>query len=57
MADEKETSQVRVEFEGDLLNKVNSLKKYYGILSSAELIRLLVNDRARQLNLVAQEGA
>ncbi len=47
---EKDKSQVRVEFEGALLDKVEALKKYYGIQSNAELVRVLVNECARQLD-------
>ncbi len=46
---EKEKIQVRVELEGDLLDKVNTLKKFYGIESYAELVRLLLNERYRNL--------
>ncbi len=41
---------VNLEFEVDLIEKVNALKKYYGVQSSAELIRVLVNEKAKQLN-------
>ncbi|MCL5877324.1 MAG: hypothetical protein M1540_05880 [Candidatus Bathyarchaeota archaeon] len=43
--------QVQVEFEGESLNKVEALKKYYGVESDAELVRVLVNEKARQLNV------
>lgn len=48
---EKENVQVRVEFEGEMLRKVEALKKYYGVQSTAELVRVLVTEQARQLKL------
>ncbi len=47
---------VNLEFEVDLIEKVNALKKYYGVQSSAELVRVLVNERARQLNVGSVEA-
>lgn len=49
---DKDKLQVRVEFEGLLLEKVEALKKYYGVQSNAELVRVLVNEKARQLQAV-----
>lgn len=46
---EKETIQVRVELEGELLDKVNALKKFYGVESYAELVRILLNECYRNL--------
>jgi hypothetical protein len=43
--------QVQVEFEGEILAKVEALKKYYGTQSNAELIRVLVSENTRQLNV------
>jgi hypothetical protein len=51
--EERETSQVRVEFEGDLQEMVLALKEYYGIKNNADLIRFLVTIQARQLKLEA----
>lgn len=48
---EKQGASVKLEFEADLFEKVNALKKYYGVQSNAELVRVLVNERARQLNV------
>ena len=53
---EKKTS-VKLEFETDLLEKVNALKKYYGIRSDGELVRVLVNENTRQLNAGPAEAA
>ncbi len=52
---EKRTS-VKLEFEADLLKKANALKKYYGVQSNAELVRVLVNERAQQLNVCPVEA-
>ncbi len=52
----KEEKPVKLVFEGDILDKVNALKKYYGVQSSAELVRVLVNERARQLNVGSVEA-
>lgn len=46
----KKRALVKLEFEVDLLKKVNVLKKYYGIQSNAELVKALVNEKAQQLN-------
>jgi metal-responsive CopG/Arc/MetJ family transcriptional regulator len=46
---DKDKVQVRVEFEGELLEKVDALKKYYGVQSYAELVRVLINEQSRQL--------
>jgi metal-responsive CopG/Arc/MetJ family transcriptional regulator len=54
---DKEKIQVRVELEGELLEKVEVLKKYYGVQSYTELIRVLVNEQARQLNAECNEVA
>ncbi len=49
--------QVKLEFEGEILEKVNALKKHYGVQSDAELVRVLVNESARQLNADPVEAA
>ncbi len=51
-----DVTQVSVEVEGDLKRKVDALKNYYGIQSSAELIRVLVNEKAKQLNAASLEA-
>ena len=43
------TVQVRVEFEGDLLTRLERLKKYYGVENYTDLIRLVVKDKDRQI--------
>lgn len=43
------TMNVRVEFEGTLLKKLDALKKYYGIENYTDLMRLLVQDKHREL--------
>ncbi len=53
----KEEKLVKLVFEGDILDKVNALKKYYGIQNDVELVRVLVNKRARQLNVGPVEVA
>jgi metal-responsive CopG/Arc/MetJ family transcriptional regulator len=46
---EREKVQVRVELEGDLLEKFDALRKFYGVQGYAELVRILVNERHRLL--------
>ena len=48
---ERDKTQVRVEFDGKNAEMFIALKKHFGVQSNAELIRILVNDRARQLGL------
>lgn len=48
--------QVKLKFEGEILEKVNALKKHYGVQSDAELVRVLVNERAQQLNVCPVEA-
>lgn len=49
---EEERSQVKLEFSGELLEKINAIKKHYGVKSNSELIRILVNEKARELKLM-----
>ena len=44
---EGKTLNVRVEFEGDLLKKLDALKGYFGVQNYTDLIRLLVKDKHR----------
>ncbi len=43
-------TQVSIELEKNLKTKIEALKKYYGIKNNAELIKVLVNEKAQQLN-------
>ena len=43
------TLQVRVKFGGELLKRLQIIKKYYGIENATEVIRVLVNDKYKQL--------
>lgn len=56
---ERETIQVRVLLEGELLEKVEAIRKYYGLVHYADLVRLLFNEKYNQLPKVpnASEGA
>jgi hypothetical protein len=45
----EKTMNVRVEFEGNLLKKLNALKGYYGVENYTDLIRLLVSDKHKQI--------
>lgn len=54
--EEKDKTQVRVEFGGKNAEMFIALKKHFGVQSNAELIRILVNDRARQLGLKTEGG-
>jgi hypothetical protein len=38
-----------VKFQDESLKKMEALKKYYDIQSNAELIKILVNEKAQQL--------
>jgi hypothetical protein len=49
-------TQVSTELEGDLKEKFEALKKYYGIHNDAELVKVLVNEKARQLNVCPMEA-
>lgn len=46
---EKGNIQVRVCLNGELLQKANTLKKYYGLEHYSELVRILLNDRYRNI--------
>ncbi|MCX8151385.1 MAG: hypothetical protein N3D85_07815 [Candidatus Bathyarchaeota archaeon] len=46
---EKDNVQVRVRLDGELLQKANTLKKYYGIECYSELVRILLNDQYRNI--------
>jgi hypothetical protein len=45
----QETSQVRVEMEGELQKRFEILKKYYGLENNTELVRVLINEKYKQL--------
>lgn len=45
----KDSIQVRVCLEGELLQKANVLKKYYGLECYSELVRILLNDQYRNI--------
>ena len=53
---EKNKTQARVEFGGKNAEMFIALKKHFGVQSNAELIRILVNDRVRQLGLKTEGG-
>lgn len=42
-------SQVRVEFEGELLKRFEIIKKFYGLENNTEVIRVLLNEKYKQL--------
>jgi len=44
-----DTLQVRVEFEGELLKRLQTLKDYYALENATELIRVLVQEKYKQL--------
>ena len=46
---EKDKVQVRVQVEGDLLEKFDALRSFYGVQGYAELVRIIVNERYRLL--------
>lgn len=51
---EKDNIQVRVCLDGELLQKANALKKYYGLECYSELVRILLNDRYRNIEAIKQ---
>ncbi len=42
MTEHDDAPQVRVVFEGELRNRFEAVKRYYGIARNADLIRMLV---------------
>jgi len=48
--------QVRVVFEGELLRKLDDVKKHFGLENATEVIRVLVNERHTQLSLEGASG-
>jgi hypothetical protein len=54
---EKEKTRIQIAYEGKSIDKIQALKKYYGIQNTAELIKILVNERAQQLNANTKETA
>jgi hypothetical protein len=47
---EEETIQVRVELEGDLLKKAKDLRKFYGVERYADLVRLILTEKHREIS-------
>jgi hypothetical protein len=45
----QETSQVRIEMEGELQRRFEILKKYFGLENNTEVVRVLINDKFKQL--------
>ena len=56
MNDKDDINQVCVEFIGEFKEQFETLKKYYDIQSDAELVRVLVDEKARQLNATTMEA-
>ncbi|MCL5876695.1 MAG: hypothetical protein M1540_02660 [Candidatus Bathyarchaeota archaeon] len=56
MNDKDNSGQVCVEFIGEFKEKFEALKKYYGIQNDAELVRVLINEKARHLNVGPMEA-
>ncbi len=52
----KKEATVKFELREGLLEKVNALKKHYRVQSSAELVRILVNEKTQQLNIGPMEA-
>jgi len=44
----QDSSQVRVELEGELQRRFGILMKYYGLTNNTELVRILINEKYRQ---------
>jgi len=44
-----ETIRIRIDLEGDLENKFNIIKENLGLKQSTEVVRTLINQKARQL--------
>ncbi len=45
-----ESIQVRVELEGELLKKTDKIREYYGVERYADLVRLLLTEKYRQIS-------
>ena len=56
MNDKDDINQVCVEFIGEFKEKFETLKKHYDIQSDAELVKILVDEKARQLNATTMEA-
>jgi len=42
MSEEKETEQVRLVLDGEMLRRFRAIKKRYGLQSNADVVRLLI---------------
>jgi len=52
----EKTTPNKPEIEPDLLEKADTLKKYYHVQTNKELIKILVNEKTQQLNLPPTEA-
>ena len=41
--------EIRVSLEGEFIEKIESIKNYYGIKNNTELIRLLITEKHREI--------
>jgi len=57
MKAEKDNIQVRVCLDGELLQKANTLKKFYGLECYSELVRILINDQYRNTEAIKYDDA
>jgi hypothetical protein len=48
--------QVQIQLDSDLKRKADALKKYYNVQNNTELIKILVNEKAQQLNARPMEA-
>jgi hypothetical protein len=48
--------QVQIQLDSDLKRKADALKKYYNVQNNTELIKILVNEKAQQLNAHPMEA-
>ena len=56
MGDKENSNQVCVECTGEFKQKFDALKKYYNLKSDTELIRILIKEKACQLNAGKKEA-
>lgn len=52
----EETINVRVEFKDEMAKKFEAVKKHLGLQNSTDVLRLLVNDKYKEISQGHQEA-
>lgn len=52
----EETVNVRVEFKDEMAKKFEAVKKHLGLENSTDVLRLLVNDKYKEIPQAPQEA-